>query len=399
MPVTETSQTGFFGNLKNAIGGALIGLVMVVGAFALLWWNEGRAAKTYAALAELREAVVRLSEPVVDPANQGRPVHVTARAQTPETLEESQFGLTSDEALRLRREVEMYQWVEEEETRTERTAGGGERRETTYRYHKEWVGSPVDSSGFRQSEGHRNPPMPFDSQTVDARRARMGQFQLGLAVIGELSDFQRIALPADAPAPEGYRIHRGGLYKGADPGSPAIGDLRVFFSQVREGPVSVLAQQDGQGFARWAGENGKSFLLARTGRHSAKTQIDARESTEGMITWGVRAGGFLAMWLGLAALFRPLSALVNILPFAGGLVGSIGCAVALVVAAALSLVTIALAWLAYRPLLGGGLLAAAAAIGVLALLLGRKGKQRALGTPAAAGAGGGGPPPPPPPGG
>ena len=84
-----------------------------------------------------------------------------------------------------------------------------------------------------------------------------------------------------------------------------------------------------------------------------------------MITWVIRLGGFVLMWIGLMMLVRPLRVVADILPFAGSMVEFASGLVMLLVAGTVSLVTIAIAWLVYRPVLGIALLILAAGLVVL----------------------------------
>ena len=43
---SEITSESWFGRLASAIKGVLIGIVLFVIAFPLLWWNEGRAVRT-----------------------------------------------------------------------------------------------------------------------------------------------------------------------------------------------------------------------------------------------------------------------------------------------------------------------------------------------------------------
>ena len=59
----ERSSQSWFGRIGNAFKAILFGLIIVVGAAILLLWNEGRAAKTYAALACGAHALARRRAP------------------------------------------------------------------------------------------------------------------------------------------------------------------------------------------------------------------------------------------------------------------------------------------------------------------------------------------------
>jgi hypothetical protein len=70
----------------------------------------------------------------------------------------------------------------------------------------------------------------------------------------------------------------------------------------------------------------------------------------------LRVLGLVLMWIGFSMVFRPLSVVADVVPFIGTLVGWGTGVVSFALAAPLSLVTIAIAWIVYRPLLGIALL-------------------------------------------
>ena len=77
--------------------------------------------------------------------------------------------------------------------------------------------------------------------------------------------------------------------------------------------------------------------------------------------------------LGLNLLVKPISVIADALPFVGNIVGGgLGFIMALF-AAVISLIIIAVAWLAYRPLIGGALLVGAA---VLIFLIVKKSREK-----------------------
>src|SRR5215475_364000 len=102
----ERTHTGLLGNLGNAIKGVVVGLILFVASFAVLWWNEGRT--------DMSE-VAKLSKPApadkVDPALEGQFVSVTGPLQCDAKLEDPSY-LNPVQAITLYRNVEMYAWVE-----------------------------------------------------------------------------------------------------------------------------------------------------------------------------------------------------------------------------------------------------------------------------------------------
>ena len=81
---TQVTSTSWIARLGKSILGVLIGIVLIIAAIVLLFWNEGRAVTTARSLAEGSHAVVAVGSASVDPANDGKLVYVggdlTARA-------------------------------------------------------------------------------------------------------------------------------------------------------------------------------------------------------------------------------------------------------------------------------------------------------------------------------
>ena len=85
-----------------------------------------------------------------------------------------------------------------------------------------------------------------------------------------------------------------------------------------------------------------------------------------MMTWAIRAGGFMLMWIGLGMLVAPLSMVLDWVPFVGSLfnwiVSTTTSIATFLIALVCSCVTIALAWLWCRPMFTLTLLGGAGAI-------------------------------------
>src|SRR5450756_1875270 len=95
--------------------------------------------------------VVTVEPARVDPANEGKLVHVNGEVKAVAPLRDPEFRVAVT-GLRLIRTVEMYQWKAEKHTERHTTLGGSEDSSTTYTYHLTWNGSRIDSSHFRRPE-------------------------------------------------------------------------------------------------------------------------------------------------------------------------------------------------------------------------------------------------------
>ncbi len=162
--LTETTSISWFTRIKGAIVGIFVGGLLLCVSFMLLWWNEGRAVKTAQSLSEGAGLVMSVPADQVNPAMEGKLVHLSGLIQTQEELSDAELGV-STKAVKLRRTVEMYQWQEEQSTQTTKKLGGGEEQVTTYSYTTVWSSWPQDSSKFKEPTGHTNPAgFPINSQ-------------------------------------------------------------------------------------------------------------------------------------------------------------------------------------------------------------------------------------------
>lgn len=395
---TEVTSTSWFGRMGKAFTGVLFGLLCIVAGIVLLFWNEGRTVEQRKALNEGAASVRGISPDTVDPANQGALVHLTGMATTDEILTDPDFGIQV-QAVRLRRDVEMYQWKESSESRTEKKLGGGEETVTTYTYSKTWSSSRIDSSSFKKPEGHENPAdMPLREESYTAADVRLGAFTLPQSLVNSMGGWQPLRVEDPQPRLPDYLTRNlqrttDGFYIGESPGSPRIGDLRVSFQVVLPAVVSLYAQQVGDSFGPFPTKAGASLLRLDMGAHSAAEMFAQAHSENTALMWILRLVGLVLLVAGFAMVLKPISVVLDVIPMLGN-VASMGIfLVSLLLGASIGLLVIAVAWLFYRPLLGVGLIVAS-----VALLFGlRKLRAKASTEPAMAGAGAMPPPPPPPP--
>ena len=383
----EVTSQGWLSRIGESIKGLLFGGVLFLASFPLLWWNEGRAVQTFQSLQEGRGAVVSVQAEKADPANESRLVHLSGLATTQETLTDPLFRV-AEQAIRLNRKAETYQWVEEKKSETRKKLGGGEETVTTYSYSKDWRDRRIDSADFKEPSGHANPEgLPFESESWQAQQVRVGGFQLSAGLTGSIRRSVEVAFTQGAldalprALKQKARLQGAGLYIGGDPSSPAVGDVRISFSKVPPADVSVIAQQVGASLGPYQTKAGDRLEMLEAGAVTADVMFKGAEQANTVLTWVLRFVGFLVMLFGLLMLLRPIRVVADVVPFLGTLVGMGLGLVAFAVAAPLTLLTIAVAWIAHRPVLGIGLiLIACAAFG---WLLSRFARQRRT-APAAA---------------
>lgn len=366
--VTVVSQEGWFSRLKSAIGGVVFGLLLILIGIGLLFWNEGRAVRTAKSLSEGAAAVITVAATPVNPANEGKLVHVFGRCETAETLSDPDLGLALV-ALKLRRDVQMYQWKETSRTEEHKKLGGGTEKVTTYDYAKDWSSSLINSGDFQKKDGHDNPSsMRYESKMWNASSAWLGGFTFGGDLLDKVEAYEPLAI-ADtdfARLPSGLasqlRRAEGGYDISADSASPRVGDLRIRFKAIRPLDLTVIARQTGKSFAPYTTQAGNDILMVEVGNRTSEQMFTAAQSRNTMMTWGLRVAGFFCIFIGFSLIFAPLKVVADVIPFIGSIVGLGTGLAAFALAVPISLVVVAMAWIVYRPLLGIALLVAAIAV-------------------------------------
>lgn len=402
---TRVTSQSLGNRLGKALGGIGGGFVLVIAAIAGLAWNESRAVQTARALTEGAGAVLTIdaegsvfdaggNDVTDDVDTAGRLIHV--HGELWDTLfpfdDELQAVDPPRAATRLTRVVEMYQWVENKKDETRTKVGGGTETVTTYTYSREWVARHVDSGRFGDPTGHQNPPMPLDGKVFTSEKS----LDTGITAM-TVPDRYVAQLGKDAPLPmtaDGVELvarklgtalpahlAQGAAVFGADPARPEIGDFRVSYKVATATEASVVAREKGGDLAPWRSSNGRELFIIREGDVPAAQMFEEEQASNAMMTWGLRGAGFLAMLAGFRAIFAIIGVLADIIPPLGAIArfatGLVSLALTLVIAP----LTIGLAWLAVRPLLGGAIIGAGLLLALGAWMLARR--RRTAAAPAA----------------
>ncbi len=344
---SESSSTGWGSNLLESIKGVLFGLVLLVLSFPLLFWNEGRAVRTSKGLTEGLGAVATVPIDNVDPGKEGKLIHVSGAVRTDAPVADDELAVQAT-AVKLIRNVEMFQWKEHEKSESHKKVGGGTETVKTWEYKQEWAGGRIDSSSFKHPEGHENPAAPaFETKT-----------QLTNATSHPVDATAAQQLPAAVH--DKFKVADGTFYQGDDPTAPKLGDVRVSFQVVNPATVSLVGVQSGPSFTPYQTGTGTTILLVEEGALTAQQMFKKAQDRNAVMTWIIRGGGFFMMFLGIFLIFRPIVVFADVLPIFGTLLGAGIGLFAFLGAAIMSFITIAVAWIVYRPVIGVAMLVLAA---------------------------------------
>uniref|UniRef100_A0A8C8HJS1 Transmembrane protein 43 n=1 Tax=Oncorhynchus tshawytscha TaxID=74940 RepID=A0A8C8HJS1_ONCTS len=357
---TSRSKPGFLERLSETAGGTVTGVVLFALSFYVLFTNEGRALRTATSLDEGLSQVVSLhlySSPLDH--NNNHLVHLTG-ALRPNSIK----GAVSTERC-------CYSWVIINQSR-DYDEDGESKTETTYNYNSEWKAELINSRNFDKEIGHINPSaMAVESVTVVASDVQVGPFSLSKGLVDQIENFQTLSLKG-LPAPDSdsfLTVDEDYFYHTQHPRRPEVGDVRVSFSYAGlsgegtyPGPaqtVSVVAMQSYDTLKPFRTKSGDTLEIIYLEELTAEEVFEREHNNNAMLTWALRAGGWLLMFLGISLMIRIIHTLVDWIPILRELI-SVGLKLfALCISCSLSLLTIASGWIFYRPLVAVGLIAMA----------------------------------------
>jgi len=383
---TEVANESWLGRIGDSFTGIVIGVVLFMAAFPVLFWNEGRAVRRYQTLNEGAGSVISLPEARVLSEYDGQLVHVAGRAITDEIVTDPEFGVAVN-AIKLQRKAEMYQWKENKKRKTRKKLGGGKKTVTTYSYSKSWSSNLINSSSFKKPGGHQNPAsMPYRSKEFVAAEVFLGEFKLPRSLVSKInrSSILPVADLADIDGFPDADFDGSGIYFGNNPSAPQIGDLRITYHIVAPTEVSIVSQQIGQSLEPYRAQAGGTIHMLSLGMVGAENMFQQAQRSNVMWTWIFRLGGFVLMLIGVAMVLRPLAVIADVIPFLGSIVGAGTGILSFLIAAPFAFLTVAVAWLRYRPVIGISFVILATAAAGIIFFLAKRGKSTAMTSPAGA---------------
>ena len=396
-PARPAAPVGSGGLFRFGLGPAII-----AGAAWIIFWNEGGAAKTQARLAEGAGAVVSVAADKIDPANEGKLVHVVGEVKTDEKLWDREL-MVSSQAIRLTRDVEIYQWKETENRRENPPTPNGKSTPPTitYEYTKVWNSDPINSKDFKEPMGHDNPPILLKGDEWKAERVTLGAFELTDAQKGKITATKPVAL-TENQAKVSLRGVRGKSFRNdealllrpnykdvdrstnklefsdqaSDPltekilNDPQIGDVRVKFYAALPKEMTALGKQVGNTIVPYETQAGGFIEKFNSGRETPEQLFARDQAMSSNGTWIFRVLSLAIIYVGVFLTMAPLtmwaasnSWLQPVVAFGAFYIRA---GLTLAIGAAL----IGAAWLYYRPVLAIGLFVVAGVllIGTLCII-------------------------------
>lgn len=238
-----------------------------------------------------------------DKQHNGKLVHLSGPLRTGEPLTEPDYNIMV-QAVKLKRNVAMLQWVEESvESKMNANDDGFFDQDRKYYYTQEWKDHLVESRNFYLWASHKNPTeFPLQSKVQVAERAYIGGYELGEQLKEKFNTFVHITSDTRPDIP-GVRLHSGFYYHGVDVHEPQIGDLRIqfFFAGLESTSYSVVGLlQDGR-IVPYETSRGASVLFLVSGTMTAENMIGQEHSFLRLKSNTFRAIGVGILFVGMPA--------------------------------------------------------------------------------------------------
>lgn len=304
--------------ILDSFVGVLIGFLLFIGSFIVLFINEGRE--------NLANYARQASE-----YNQGETYEENDLVYIVGSLSATNFAadnyLKEDGYIYLERIVEMYAYIEHERTKTKEKLGGSTETIYTYSYTTAWTQNPQKTSTFKgdSTELPQNIPGNYDSW-IDAMPKNVSGVATGISINGvqvagglEFSGAKELALTAnDVRNLAGNESVANNLIYRANNGSPdniKVGDVRIRFRAITSDDEGILlARYDGSKFKPFLTKKDSKIFRFFAGVESKNEVVEILNAEYKATLWLLRLVGFLMMFFGLLLIANPVTTLLSVVP-------------------------------------------------------------------------------------
>jgi hypothetical protein len=398
----QVTHESFMNRCCNKVCGAFVGMFLFFAAFAVLGYNEGRYIHTMYDIEDARNDAITLdcSQLASASSKQNQLVFASCNLDTATSVAtDPHFNVAVNNVLYIHRTSQICQNTVRTQTTTNT---GGSKTTTCSRTGSTWSTSTTMSSAcstFATNQaavsGYNN---VYGPATFYATNVALGQpgngtvsippsFLSGLRAPGASctsasscssagSSCQSVNIATQPINNQGF-IRNGNQYCNGVGTCQCMtqqdatnGNTRVSFQTQAptRSQATVLATITGSSdFAPYKAKRGTTFQFLQEGTTTLADILTCLQNENVAMLYALRFLGWGMMWLGLALVFQAPAVFASCIPCIGGwvegMIESIICCLTCPVATSLSLITVAIAWLFFRPAIAAGLLAAAAMVG------------------------------------
>lgn len=338
--------------------GFLAGLVFLFIGVSILWNNEERTVKTQKAINEAKKVYIDVKSNRIDKKNEGKLVATKGKLSTKEDtiLKDKKYGISVN-AIKMKRNVEMYQWDEDCET--------DDNDNTKCTYKKVWSDTLIDSEDFQES-GHENPTsFSVDSDEYVADEVKLGEYILPEELVKKLKynkkkDSEELTNEYNNSSEKIIVSDR--YLTDVKEDNPEIGNIRISYLYLSPITVSVMGVQTDNTFEAFTSKKGADIYTIVEGNKTGAQILEDMQKSNKIMKWILRFLGTFVIIISFNSMFSFLNTITSKIPVLGSLVSGATNLISDVLGISISLVVIAVAWFRFRPVLSITLLLVGAAL-------------------------------------
>ena len=298
------------GNKGQFLKAVFIAFLVAVTGSIIIFINDSAVLNKKLTLSLSAAYVTPIDPDKVENENNGRLVYITGKVYSPELLNDDDFGITVD-AIHLKRIVEIYQWDQKITEKKEKLENGKEVDKKVYEYKKIWKNSLISSEHFNDPVNHHNPKkVNYTSKWIIAGVVKVGVFSLDDVFVNKIPKEEQLTLDKIVPKQDSSNVtlKNNQIYIGkGTPGSPEIGDIRIYYNIVRPQEVSIIGKQKNNKIVTFEISGKRKINLIEPGIVSSDKMFKI-EIESGMIkNWLVRIAGFILLLIGFAMLYSSMN--------------------------------------------------------------------------------------------
>jgi len=319
----KVTHTGFLKRMLNSFTLLIIGIVMFFASFVVLFVNEGREnLANYASRATAYEESKTYSSEKL--------VYIIGNIDATTYAQDS--FLDSGNYLYIKRNVEMYSYIEQSKTVTKENVGGSSTKTTTYTYNQGWTSNPKLTSTFQGDSSELPTNIPSEYNTwISTKPQNQTNTASGFSINGinvssselKLTNAHTLNLTSELVETDALlaneTVSNGVIYRqnsqAGNNNNPGIGDIRITYQVISQSDRGILfGSFENQSFTPFFTKDNNIIYRFFSGVESHTQATSILQSEYSAALWLSRIFGFLLMFIGLLLFANPIMTLLSVLP-------------------------------------------------------------------------------------
>ena len=323
MSYTETTTNSYWSRVWNSFKWILIGIILVVCSIWVLWWNEWRTIDTAKWLSEAEEITVKWNTEKLDSSLEWKIVYNKGLVDTNDILFDKEFNI-KEKAIKLDRIVQMYQWKEYVEEKTEDNMWWSETVIKTYTYEKVWSPSHLSSSKYKEL-WHSNPIYwPYENKEYVSNKVFLWVITLNNYFINQLDEYTNYILSKEdlynfkkvSNITKKVNIESNHFYIWNNSIlNPKIWDIKISFKTVKPSVISTIWVQKWNMLVPYISSRDTKVWLVEYWITNQKEMYVNAQNTNTMMAWIFRAAWLFFMFIGFKLIFDVFVTITKFIPF------------------------------------------------------------------------------------